>query len=182
MLNVGLSIRDADGRAVVALCGEFNLADAQGVASHLITAVAACGPSVIVDLAGLQSIGYSGLAVLLRIRKWTRRSGGDLALAAPQPTVRRVLEASGLIDVFSVYRSVDQAASGARDVQPQPAPPAPPPVQVSMVSRPEHRRPVYRMPCHSPARPLYRSGTCRSRHTPRDTCGKRRSPGGRTVA
>ena len=184
MLNVGLSIRDADGRAVVALCGEFNLADAQGVASHLITAVAACGPSVIVDLAGLQSIGYSGLAVLLRIRKWTRRSGGDLALAAPQPTVRRVLEASGLIDVFSVYRSVDQAASGARHVQPPAplAPPAPPPVQVSMVSRPAHRRPVYRMSCHSPARPLYRSGTCRSRHTPRDTCGKRRSPGGRTAA
>jgi anti-sigma B factor antagonist len=187
MLNVGLSIRAADGRAVVALCGEFNLADAPGVASHLITAVAACGPSVIVDLAGLQSIGYSGLAVLLRIRKWTRSSGGDLALAAPQPAVRRVLEASGLIDVFSVYRSVDQAASGARHVQP-PAPPAsapavPPPVQVSMVSRPEHRRPVYRMPCHhSPARPLYRSGTCRSRHTPRDTCGKRRSPGGRTAA
>src|ERR1035441_3660413 len=121
-------------------------------------------------------------AVLLRIRKWTRRSGGDLALAAPQPTVRRVLEASGLIDVFSVYRSVDQAASGARHVPP-PAPPAPPPpVQVSMVSRPEHRRPVYRMPCHSPARPLYRSGTCRSRRTPRDTCGKRRSPGGRTAA
>jgi anti-sigma B factor antagonist len=179
MLNVGLSIRAADGRAVVALCGEFNLADAPGVASHLITAVAACGPSVIVDLAGLQSIGYSGLAVLLRIRKWTRRSGGDLALAAPQPTVRRVLEASGLIDVFSVYRSVDQAASGARHVPP-PAPP--PPVQVSMVSRPEHRRPVYRMPCHSLARPLYRSGTCRSRHTPRNTCGKRRSPGGRTVA
>jgi anti-sigma B factor antagonist len=187
MLNVGLSIRDADGRAVVALCGEFNLADAPGVASHLITAVAACGPSVIVDLAGLQSIGYSGLAVLLRIRKWTRRSGGDLALAAPQPTVRRVLEASGLIDVFSVYRSVDQAASGARHVPPpvpppMPAPPVPPPVQVSMVSRPAHRRPVYRMPCHSPARPLYRSGTCRSRHTPRDTCGKRRSPGGRTAA
>lgn len=182
MLNVGLSIRAADGRAVVALCGEFNLADAPGVASHLITAVATCGPSVIVDLAGLQSIGYSGLAVLLRIRKWTRRSGGDLALAAPQPTVRRVLEASGLIDVFSVYRSVDQAASGARHVPP-PAPPAPPPpVQVSMVSRPEHRRPVYRMPCHSPARPLYRSGTCRSRRTPRDTCGKRRSPGGRTAA
>src|SRR5450755_3565310 len=126
--SVDLSIRDFGGPAVVALSGELDLAGTPGVASHLITAVAACGPSVIVDLAGLDSIGYSGLAVLLRIRKWTRRSGGDLALAAPQPTVRRVLEARGLIDVFSVYRSVDQAASGARHVPP-PAPP--PPVQVS---------------------------------------------------
>ncbi|MGO8892310.1 MAG: hypothetical protein ACLP8X_39270 [Streptosporangiaceae bacterium] len=43
MLDVDLSIRDLDGRAVVALRGELNLADTPGVASHLIAAVAACG-------------------------------------------------------------------------------------------------------------------------------------------
>ena len=46
MLNVDLSIRDSDGQAVVVLCGQLSLADAPGVASHLIAAVAACGPSV----------------------------------------------------------------------------------------------------------------------------------------
>jgi len=92
MLNVDLSIRDGDGLGVVALRGEFKLVDAPGVASHLITAVAVCGPSVIVDLATLESICYSGLAVLLRIRKWTRASGGDLPLAAPQAPVRRILD------------------------------------------------------------------------------------------
>ena len=65
MLNVDLSIGDFDGQAVVALRGESNLADTPGVASHLIAAVAACGPSVIVDLAGLEGIDYSGLWVLL---------------------------------------------------------------------------------------------------------------------
>ena len=73
MVEVDLSIRDFDGQAVVALRGELNLADTPGVASHLIAAVAACGPSVIVDLAGLESICYSGLSVLLRVRKWTRQ-------------------------------------------------------------------------------------------------------------
>ena len=82
MLSVDLSISDFDGQAVVALRGESDLADTPSVASHLIVAVAACGPSVIVDLAGLEGIGYSGLSVLLRIRKWTRQSGGDLPLAA----------------------------------------------------------------------------------------------------
>ena len=82
MFNVDLSIRDFDGRAVVVLRGELSLADVPGVASHLIAAVAACGPWVIVDLAGLEGIGYCGLSVLLRVRKWTRRSGGDLSLAA----------------------------------------------------------------------------------------------------
>ena len=102
MLDVELSIRDVDGRAVVALRGEFDLASTPSVASHLIAAVAACGPSVIVDLAGLEGIGYSGLSALLRVRKWAVRSGGDLPLAAPQGPVRRVLEATGPTDIFSV--------------------------------------------------------------------------------
>jgi anti-anti-sigma factor len=84
------------------------------VASHLIAAVAACGPLVIVDLAGLEGIGCSGLPVLLRVRRWTRRSGGDLPQAAPQQPVRRILEATGLIDVFAVYPSVEEAANRAR--------------------------------------------------------------------
>jgi anti-sigma B factor antagonist len=118
MLNVDLSIRDFDGQAVVALRGELSLADTPSAASHLIAAVAACGPWVIVDLADLEGIGYSGLSVLLRVRKWTRRSGGDLPLAAPRQPVRRILETTGLIDVFSVYPSVEEAASSAGQAQP----------------------------------------------------------------
>ena len=141
MFDVDLSIRDGDGLGVVALRGELNLADAPAVASHLITAVAVCGPSVIVDLAGLEGIGYSGLAVLLRVRKWTRRNAGDLPLAAPQPPVRRILEATGLIDVFSVYRSVEEAASSARQGRPR----AP-----ARRGRPQARAPVRLRPALAP--------------------------------
>jgi anti-sigma B factor antagonist len=117
MFSVDLSIREFDGQAVVALRGELSLADSPGVASHLIAAVATCGPSVIVDLAGLEGIGSSGLSVLLRVRRWTRRSGGDLPLAAPRQPVRRILEATGLIDVFSVYPSVEEAANSTGQAQ-----------------------------------------------------------------
>jgi hypothetical protein len=51
VLNVDISIRDFDGQAVIALQGQLSLADTPGVASHLITAVTASGPSVIMDLA-----------------------------------------------------------------------------------------------------------------------------------
>jgi anti-sigma B factor antagonist len=139
VLNVDLSIRDFDGQAVVALRGELNLADTPGVASHLIAAVAACGPSVIVDLAGLEGIGYSGLSVLLRVRKWTRRSGGDLPLAAPQQPVRQILEATGLIDVFSVYPSVEEAASRIRQAQAW-SPRPPQRLPAAMVTRCSARR------------------------------------------
>ena len=154
MFSVDLSIRDGDGLAVVALRGELDPADAASVASHLITAVAVCGPLVIVDLTGLEGIGYSGLAVLLRVRKWTRRNAGDLPLAAPQPPVRRILEATGLIDVFSVYRSVEEAAGSARQVRPR-APEAPVRLRPAMVPRCGARRPVHHLPA------TYRSG-CRT--------------------
>ena len=152
MLNVELSIGDFDGQAVVALRGESNLADTPSVASHLIAAVAACGPSVIVDLAGLEGIGYSGLSVLLRIRKWARQSGGDLPLAAPQQAVRQILEATGLIDVFAVYPSVAEAADSLRQAQAWP-PAQPQPLRGALVSRPGSRRPVCRAAPHSLVRP-----------------------------
>jgi anti-sigma B factor antagonist len=118
MFNVELSVDSFGGHAVVALYGELDLAEAPGLASHLITAAAACGPSIIADLAGLTFIDSSGLGVLVRVLKWTRESGGDMILAAPQQQVRRVLRVTGLIDAFSVYPSVEQAASGISPAQP----------------------------------------------------------------
>lgn len=118
MFNVELSIGGHGGHVVVALRGELDLADAPAVASHLMTAVAASGPSIMVDLAGLEFIDCCGLRALLRVLQWTREGGGDLALAAPQQRVRKVLSLTGLIDVFSVYPSVEQAANGARLAQP----------------------------------------------------------------
>jgi anti-sigma B factor antagonist len=181
--NVDLSIRDFGGPAVIALSGELDLAGSPGVASHLITAVAACGPSVIVDLAGLESIGYSGLAVLVRVLKWARGSGGDLSLAAPQQQVRRVLELTGLIDVFSVYPSVDEAATGARPVEYRPASVSPRPSSaVVSRSRRRHRR-THRAcypACYPPVRRM--AGRLRCRPPPAAgvtrLCRRASRPGG----
>ena len=186
MLNADVSIRDFDGQAVVVLCGELNLADTPSAASHLIAAVTAYGPSVIVDLAGLEGIGYSGLSVLLRVRKWTRQSGGDLLLAAPQPAVRRLLQATGLIDVFSVYPSVEEAASSARRAQTR-LPTVPQQPRFVRVARSGGRRPVCRaarhsLVRHSLVRPLPSRAVCRPRHIAREACVKWRSPGGTTAA
>jgi anti-anti-sigma factor len=180
MLNVDLIIRDFDGQAVVALRGELSLADTPGVASHLIAAVA-CGPSVIVDLAGLDGIGYSGLSVLLRVRKWARRSGGDLPLAAPGQPVRQILQATGLMAVFSVYPSVEEAANSTRQARAW-YPEAPPRLRGATVTRSGRQRPVCRTAGRCPVRPLPRRGMCRSQRIARDACVKRRSPGGTTTA
>jgi anti-sigma B factor antagonist len=117
MFNVNLSTHEFAGHGVVALSGDLDLTDAPGVASHLITAVAVYGPWVIVDLAGLDFIDAASLGVLVRVLKRARLSGGDLPLAAPQDVVRKVLTATGLIGVFSVYSTVEEAVRGADETR-----------------------------------------------------------------
>jgi anti-sigma B factor antagonist len=177
---VDISIRDCDGQAVVALHGQLSLANTPGVASRLITAVTASGPSVIVDLAGLDGIGYSGLSVLLRLRKWTRRSGGDLPLAAPREPVRHILEATGLIDVFSVYPSVEEAAETARQAQAWFL--AAPPLHAAPVTGSGRQRPACHDARHGLARPRRGRGACRPQRIARDACLRWRPPGGPTTA
>jgi anti-anti-sigma regulatory factor len=60
-VHVDIGIRHISGYAIVALHGELALADTPAVAAHLIRVMAAGRPRIIADLAGLQSIGYSGL-------------------------------------------------------------------------------------------------------------------------
>lgn len=59
MFNVELSTRECDGRVVVGLRGELDVADAVSVAASL-AAIAAGHPQVIIDLAGLEFIDSSG--------------------------------------------------------------------------------------------------------------------------
>ena len=117
MISVDLSTSECDGKAVVALRGELDMADAASVAAAL-AAVAARQPEIIVDLSLLEFIDSSGVAALARGRKLARHAGGDLLLAAPQQQVLRVLVLTRLIEVFSVQASVDEAAGNGRSSRP----------------------------------------------------------------
>jgi anti-sigma B factor antagonist len=179
MFSAELKVRDAGRHAVVTLRGELDPASTPTVAAHLVAAAAACGPSIIVDLAGLEYIGYSGLGVLVRVRKWARENDGDLALTSPQQQVRRVLRATGLIDIFSVYPSVELAAVGPRLARARPPAAAQPrsggdsPIRPATGDTSCGRR-------REPLWPPPRCGAHRSRFGERDAC-RRRAAGGTTA-
>jgi anti-sigma B factor antagonist len=109
VFSTDLSTRSVDGRAVVALRGELDVADAVAVAAAL-TAVAAREPRIIVDLSDLEFIDSSGVAALACGRRQAWRVGGDLVLAAAQGEVMMVLAITRLIDAFCVYATVEEAA------------------------------------------------------------------------
>ena len=114
-MAAGLSTRDYGGHVVAALDGELDVVDADSVMA-VLAAVVARDPRVIVDLAALEFIDCCALGGLRRVRAQAREAGGDLLLAAPRGPVRRILVLTGLVNVFSVYASVEDAVRIARPV------------------------------------------------------------------
>jgi len=113
MAAAGPSTREDGGHVVVALNGDLDVGNAESVMAVLAAAVAR-DLRIIVDLAALEFIDCCALGALGRVRAQARQAGGDLLLAAPRGPVRRILALTGLIDVFSVHASVEDAVRIAR--------------------------------------------------------------------
>lgn len=90
---------DAD-RATITVTGELD-AENCGELADVFQGVAA-DASVSLDLGGTSFIDSSGISALLAERERRQRHGGDLTVAACSAPVRRVLEITGLVEVFGL--------------------------------------------------------------------------------
>ena len=109
--------REDHGRhAVLTVTGDLDLATAPELTSLGVALVDAGAADVIVDARRLAFCDSSGLSALVQIAN--RLPERRLAIAAPTPIVRRVLEMSGLVDAFLVADSVPDAVA-AFDEGPQ---------------------------------------------------------------
>ena len=84
------------------LLGELDMSTATEFRERLL-GLAAEGPTqVTVDLSALSFVDSTGLSVLITGLKRFRQQGGDMALRSPTPATRRVLEITGLTEVFAI--------------------------------------------------------------------------------
>lgn len=67
---------------------------------------------IILNLQNVAFIDSSGLGVILGRYKRVSAMGGKMAIVAPQPQVRRILELSGIMKIIQEY-STDEAAIAA---------------------------------------------------------------------
>ena len=111
IVSIELSSCVYPGFAVVALAGELDAASAPAAAAAIQASIGP-GQRVIVDLEAVQFAACHALGALAVAAKRARRAGGGVLLAAPQAAVLRVLELTGLAEVFCVHASV-AAATGA---------------------------------------------------------------------
>ena len=68
---------------------------------------------LVIDMSRLEFMDSTGLTVLIEAYRRLDARGATLDLAAPQPIVAKVLEISGLDQVFRVHASLLQAVTRA---------------------------------------------------------------------
>ncbi len=106
-------LEQSGGVPIVRVVGEIDLATAPQLGDQLAELPSDSG-TVIVDLSEVTFLDSTGLSVL--VANWKRFSNGeekgDLRLVVNRPAIQRVLEVTGLAQVFGVFSSLEEAIQG----------------------------------------------------------------------
>ena len=106
-MELRVSSRSQGDYVVLALVGEIDLYTAPRLQSELTSALSDGKPTqIVVDMSGVEFCDSTGMNVLLAAHRAATERGGQLALAAPRPSVRKILEVTGLQSVFTIHDDV----------------------------------------------------------------------------
>ncbi|AOR37593.1 hypothetical protein BFF78_38555 [Streptomyces fodineus] len=95
--------RVVGGATVVALRGEIDLLTAPALSERLDTLTAHPHPELVLDLRLVRFIDCAGLGVLCRARNRALARQGRLRLVSESVGFRRMLQVTGLSDVFEMH-------------------------------------------------------------------------------
>jgi anti-sigma B factor antagonist len=112
-MSLTIGVDERDSLAVVALDGELDLATAPALATAIDEQVGQGRVNIVLDLTKLSFCDSAGLRVFVRYRRQLEEAGGRFVVAAPTPMVRRVLEISGLAEMFGSYATVEEGVEAA---------------------------------------------------------------------
>ncbi len=109
--ELDVTVRTVDRTAVVTVAGEIDVYTSPLLQERLVEVLREGLSSIVLDLSAVTFLDSTGLGVLITGLKRCRSADGDLVLVTAQPNVLKVLEITGLNDVFQVHDSVDDAVS-----------------------------------------------------------------------
>jgi len=100
--DLDVVVSSVDSGHEVRLLGELDMATAPQLREALVRLASDGAKLVTVDLTDLDFIDSTGLSVLIGGLKRLRQQGGDLALRSPNASTSKVLEITGLTEVFAI--------------------------------------------------------------------------------
>jgi anti-anti-sigma factor len=95
----------ADGKAVVRVRGELDIATADQAYAYLRDVVDSQAGPVTMNLSELTFCDAAGLGVLARVAGYARRSGRSVKLTAARPSLIRIMNITGLDEAFPEVRN-----------------------------------------------------------------------------
>jgi anti-sigma B factor antagonist len=118
--ELGIDVRTEDGgdTHVFRLRGSLDIATAPTVRAALMEAIDGGGHHCIVDLTQLEFLDSTGLGVLIGAHRRTVERDGSLRLIIKDGPISRLLNITGLITIFAVYHSLDDAKHNRSRVNP----------------------------------------------------------------
>ena len=110
-MDLRIEVRRQGDWSVVEVGGEIDVATAPRLREQLISLVNDERYQIVVDMAGVDFIDSTGLGVLISGLKRVKTRGGTFALSCTEPRILKVFEITGLLAVFPVHDTVDDAIS-----------------------------------------------------------------------
>ena len=107
--ELSIDLKSDDGTLVFKLRGSLDLATAPTVRAALSDAAEKGSHNLIVDLTQLEFLDSTGLGVLIGAHRRSAEHGGSFRLIVSDGPISRLLNITGLIAVFAVYRSLEDA-------------------------------------------------------------------------
>ena len=95
-MDLVLQVDERDGWAIVRASGDLDLTTAPRLREAVVAVVLRGQARVVLDLQAVDFIDSTGLGVIVGLLKRTRGQRGDLRLVSTRPSLRQVLELTGL--------------------------------------------------------------------------------------
>jgi anti-anti-sigma factor len=112
----GMRCDDKDRIQIVSVSGEVDFYSAHRLRELIWRARRQAGgdpPRVVVDLSGVEFMDTAGLEILLEEWNASRKFDGRMCLVAQQGAITRLLEITGLSELFDLYAEPEAAADAS---------------------------------------------------------------------
>jgi anti-anti-sigma factor len=104
------NIRMIGEAVIITLTGRIDANTSPDIEQRMLSLVSEGSNKLVADLSRVTFISSAGLKTLLIVLKKTKREQGDLRLSGIQAQVNEVFDITGLIDIFSIHDSAENAA------------------------------------------------------------------------
>jgi anti-anti-sigma factor len=94
----------AEGTAMVSARGELDISTADQAYAYVRDVISGQEGPITLNLADLTFCDAAGLGVLARLAGHARQSGRELKLAAPRPSLLRIMRITGMDETFPEVR------------------------------------------------------------------------------